>query len=470
MSTNDGMSRSRRVSAALGAVNTSDRPYQAMVLKRGTGELWRPDFSGKPNVIRIYPGLNPDNPTSFDPWRFSTRADDYGQWFFPVVTANVSCQASGLGRSWVLCHPLDNHYDMTRNPLVLMRNAVKMALNQKQPFAVNWLSLIQGGQGRGPELADPKESWLVQVALIEHKGNVYNPPRGGGADDDTVFMLLPVSAVTAIKSAMEQRKPEFRGDPDDIAGHFANGDPIAIDDGCFVVLFPRGKDPRNAPQNLGGFGQSRESRGGRDIIGYDCFLTKEWNGISATLSGYEDIVRAHVKNWEDVIHFPTDEEQVRYLEQVFRPFPDLLVYALEDVYGAVMDPSIRREGALRFGRGRQPEVAPAPAPAAPQQVAPVQAAPAPVAQQAASVQQAAPAQPARPRASGFGAPSQRSSESIDPPTSTPGTNLPGAVDSGPPVVRDAMAKQEDMANALNLVLRARQDAMRGGSVPRPASN
>jgi len=71
MSTNDGMSRSRRVSATVGAVNTSDRPYQTMVLKRGCGELWRPDFSGKPNVIRIYPGLNPDNPTVFDPWRFS---------------------------------------------------------------------------------------------------------------------------------------------------------------------------------------------------------------------------------------------------------------------------------------------------------------------------------------------------------------------------------------------------------------
>jgi hypothetical protein len=466
MSTNDGMSRSRRVSATVGAVNTSDRPYQTMVLKRGCGELWRPDFSGKPNVIRIYPGLNPDNPTVFDPWRFSTRADDYGQWFFPVVVANVSCQASGVGRSWVLCHPLDNRYDMSRNPLVLMRKAVKMALDQKQPFAVNWLSLIQGGQGRGAELADPKESWLVQVALIEHKGNVYNPPRGGGSDDDTVFMLLPISAVTSVKSAMDQRKPEFRGDPDDIAGHFANGDPIAIEDGCFVVLFPRGKDPRNAPQNLGGFGQSRDGRGGgRDIIGYDCFLTKEWNGISANLSGYEDIVRSHVKNWEDVIHFPTDEEQVRYLEQVFRPYPDLLVYALEDVYGSVMDPSIRREGALRFGRARQPEVAPAPVPvAAP--VAPQQVAPAAVPQPAPQ----APVQAAKPRSSGFGAPSHRSSESIDPPTSTPGTSLPGTTDSAPPVVKDALVNQDDMSNALNLVLRARQDAMRGGSVPRPAAN
>lgn len=455
---NDGLSRSRRVSATLGSLNTSDRPFQTMVLKRGQGELWRPDFSGKPNVFRIYPGLNPDNANEFDPWRFDTRPDNYGQWFFPVVTANVSCQASGQGRSWVLSHPLDNTYDMSRNPLVLMRNGVKAALNQKLPFSVNWLSLIQGGQGRGAELSEPKECWLVQVALMEHKGNTYNPPRGGGADDDTVFMLLPVSAVNAIKSAMEQRNPEYRGDPENIAAHYVNGDPIAIDDGCFVVVFPRGKDPRNATQATGGFGQSRDQgrAGGREVIGYDAFLAKEWNGISANLSGYEDIVRAHVKDWESVIHFPSNEEQVRYLEQVFRPYPDLLVYALDDAYGDLLDPSIRREGLVRLGRVRQPEVAPQPVVTQ----APVQAPAAPV--------QAA---PPRPRASGFGAPSNRSSESIDPPTNSLGTSTQGTPQpSGIPIVRNNLSDQDEMSNALNLVMRARQEAMRGGSVPRPASN
>ena len=462
MSTNDGMSRSRRVSATLSALNTSDRPFQTMILKRGYGELWRPDFNGKPNVFRIYPGLNPDNPVEFDPWRFDTRADNYGQWFFPIVTANVSCQASGMGRAWALCHPLDNRYDMSRNPLVLMRTAVKSALAQKQPFSVNWISMMQGGQGRGAELAEAKECWLVQVALLEHKGNTYNPPRGGGADDETVFMLLPVSAVQAIKSAMDQRNPEFRGDPEDIAGHYLHGDPIALNDGCFVVLFPKGKDPRNAQQHLGGFGQSRQSGSGREVIGYDAFLTKDWNGIGSNLAEYEDIVRAHVKNWEDAVYFPTNEEQVKYLEQVFRPHPDLLVYALDDVYGDVLDPTIRREGNIRLGRARSPEVAPvvqAPVAQAPVAQAPVQHVPA-----------AAPPAPARPRASGFGAPAPRSSESIDPPTNTPGTSFPGVQLAGAPVVRETLANQDDMSNALNLVMRARQEAMRGGSVPRPAGN
>lgn len=456
MSMNDGVSRSRRLSATLGNLNTSDRPFQTMVLKRGQGELWRADFSGKPNVFRIYPGYNPDNLNEFDPWRLSLRDSDYGQWFYPVVTANVSCQASGQGRSWVMSHPLDNSYDMTRNPLVLMRTAVKSALNQKLPFSVNWLSLIQAGKGRGEELAGPKECWLVQVALMEHKGNVYNPPRGGGADDETVFMLLTTSAVQAVKTAMEQRNHDFRGDHDDIAGHFVNGDPIALSDGAFVVLFPRGKDPRQADHRTGGFGNSREnsSGGGKEIIGYDAYLTKEWNGIGANLSAYEDIVRSHVKHWDDAINFPTNEEQVKMLEQVFRPYSDLLVYALDDTYGRLLDPNIRQEGLVRLGRSRPVEV--------------VQLVAQPVAAVTQTVPKGfgAPVAPA-PRAGGFGAPNTRSSESIDPPTNTHGISESPDV----PVVRNAtQGTNEATTNALELLARARRDAMRGGSVPKPANS
>jgi hypothetical protein len=335
-----------------------------------------------------------------------------------------------------------------------MRTAVKSALNQKLPFSVNWLSLIQAGKGRGEELAGPKECWLVQVALMEHKGNAYNPPRGGGADDETVFMLLTTSAVQAVKSAMEQRNHDFRGDHDDIAGHFVNGDPIALSDGAFVVLFPRGKDPRQADHRTGGFGNSRDSSsgGGKEIIGYDAYLTKEWNGIGANLSAYEDIVRSHVKHWDDAINFPTNEEQVKMLEQVFRPYSDLLVYALDDTYGRLLDPSIRQEGLVRLGRARPVEVAQ------------------PVARPVATVTQTAPkgfSAPvaSAPRAGGFGAPSTRSSESIDPPTNTHGISESPDV----PVVRNAtQGTNEATTNALELLARARRDAMRGGSVAKPA--
>lgn len=461
MQSNDNVSRSRRLSAAVGALNTSDRPFQSLVIKRGKGDLYRLDFSGKPNIFRIYPGLNPDNPSEFDPWRFNTGPDSYGQWFYPVVIANVSCQASGQGRSWVMADPHDSTYDMTRNPLVLMRNAVKSALTQKLPFSLNWLSLTQGGPGRGAELDAPKESWLIQVALMEQKGKVYNPPKGGGENDNTVFLMLTTSAVSALKSAMDVRKVDFRGDPEDIASHFENGDPIALNDGAFVVIFPKGQDPREAHSRSGGFGGSRDS-GSRDdrAKGYDAYLLKDYNGISANLSDFEDIVRQHVKNWEDVVHLPSNQEQVKYLEQVYRPFSDLLVYALDDAYGSFLDPSIRQEGLIKLGKGR-----PVPVDLPPEL---------PVSRPAAFGTQAkAPSQPpvqapqaAKPRASGFGAPVQRSSESPDVPTSTHGISESPDI----PVVRNSLSSQEDADAAMALVAKARRDAMRAANATRPASN
>ena len=142
------------------------------------------------------------------------------------------------------------------------------------------------------------------------------------------------------------------------------------------------------------------------------------------------------------------------LEQVFRPYSDLLVYALDDTYGRLLDPNIRQEGLVRLGRSRPVEV--------------VQLVAQPVAAVTQTVPKGfgAPVAPA-PRVGGFGAPNTRSSESIDPPTNTHGISESPDV----PVVRNAtQGTNEATTNALELLARARRDAMRGGSVPKPANS
>jgi hypothetical protein len=330
-----------------------------------------------------------------------------------------------------------------------MRNSVKSAISQKLPFAINWLGLINGGAGRGPELAPPKESWLVQCVLMEHGGKTFEIPKGFGPEDRTVFLVLPVSAVQALKRCMEARVPDFRGDPNDIAGHFVNGDPVSLDKGAYFVLFNREKDPRNANSRQGGFSAFAQPQGrGIEVKGYDAYMLNEYRGGPASLAGFESLVQSKVKPWHEAVNVSTDEEQVKFLEQVFRPFSDLLVYALEDTYGNVLDPKIRREGLVKLGRMRPvdpAEVVNNSAPMAPQ--ASAQTAPAP-----------APAQPAvNPFARAAAA--NRSNDGVD---------MRGISESpDTPVVRNSLSSDQDTANAMELVARARRESMRGGSVPRP---
>ena len=468
----DGIVRSRRLSAAIGAsANSSDSPFQSYVLKRGQGETMKPSWE-HPTIFRILPGLNPDNPAVLDPWRFSANTDDYGQWFYPVDIASVMCESNNkTSRTWVTRDPFDASYNMRNNPLVIMRSAIQSAYMQKLPICVNWLGLTKGGQGRGPELAPPKESWLVQCVIMEHNGKTFPVPKGFGPEDRTVFLVLTISAVQALKRCIELRNPDFRGDPIDIAGQFINGDPISLNAGAYITMFNRTKDPRNVPSRSGGFSAfaAQPSKDGITLPGYDAFVTKEYMGGSADLTEYEDIVLSKVRPWHEAVFIPTDEEQVKYLEQVYRPFSDLLVYALDDAYGAVLDPKIRREGLEKLGRGVSTSVnlvaepansQPFARPVAPVQ-APVSAAPvfkrvtAPAAPQPVAV-----AQP-------FGRPPvSRGSEAVENPTSTHGISESPDI----PVMRNSLGSDQDTANAMELVARARRESMRGGSVPRPGAN
>jgi hypothetical protein len=350
-----GVSRSRRLSAAMGTV--SESPWQMLILKKGKGEIVRPKFDDKPTVFRIFPGLDPDNPSQFDPWRFSAKPEDYGQWFIPVTCAlNIGATSANQAKTWLLHDPYDQHYDINTNPLVLVRRAIVNAKKNKMSQNFEWEPLTVGAKGKAAEIQPPKECWLVRAAIIQHNGENYfspNFPLGLEPDKPTKFVLLSKSAVDAVKAAMEEPNPVFNGDPEDINGRFINGDPVALDKGAFVVLFNKKFDPRGAASPASGQAQFARpaAQQGQDSWGsYAAYLTTNYHGNSPIYSAYTDFVRSHVKDWSEVLNVPTNEDQVKYLEQVLRPYPDLLVYALHDMYGHVMDKDICSEGFSRLNR------------------------------------------------------------------------------------------------------------------------
>lgn len=453
MSSDNVVSRSRRLSATV--ANVSESVYQDHILKRGVGQIVKPAWVNGISVFRILPGLNPDNTAQLDPWRFSANADDYGQWFYPVTCAiNVSTPANRGSKTWVLHDPFDTTYDISRNPVVLLRNAIFSAKKQGITQYFEWSTLTEGA--KGSPLDKPSACWLVRCVLIEDKDKTYyapNMPKGFDVSEPTQYMLLKKSAVDAMKAAMEERNPDFRGDPEDIAGQFSCGDPIALSKGAFVVMFNRENDPRKAVASGPRFGSSHGS-GKSEAKGYDCYLTSEYKNNSPVYDDYEVMLRHHIKDWSDCVHIPSTEEQIKYLEQILRPHPDLLVYGLDDEYGRMLDPNIRHEGLIRLGRTQVPVAVPA-APAPFRQTA----------QAAVSAHQAPPAQPAAAPKFGqrFNAPT-RSSESPDHPTNTHG------ISESPesPVVPSSLVTQEDEANARNLLARARRDVeQRGAGIPRP---
>ena len=328
------------------------------ILRKGAGELWKPAWDGSPTTIRVFPGLNPENPTEFEPWRFNTSDDGLGQWYWPItVIQNIG----NPGKTWVLYDPQDAAYDPQTNPVWMLRNAIDRAVRDRTDRP-GWAGMLRGGSGRGAMLDRPRDCILVQCAIMSYKNKLYAPPRGGGAPgtDSTVFFLLTPSARQAMMEAMNTRVEGYRGDPDHVAGHYLHGDPIDLDAGQYVTFYKLGHDPREqmrARQATTSFGQQAKGSGAGarsddDPVGFGCFLTPEFNGMPARLREVEAVVRAHVKPFWESVRIEPESVQVRWLEEGFQKEADAVVYALDEAYGQYLRPEYRERGLQMLGRGR----------------------------------------------------------------------------------------------------------------------
>lgn len=337
--------------------NDSGSNQGNFILKKGAGELWKPAWDGSPTTIRVFPGLSPDDPTQFDPWRFSTADDALGMWYYPItVVQNIG----NPGKSWVLYDPQDAAYDPQANPVWMLYNAIDRAVRDRTDRP-GWAGMLRGGAGRGALLDRPKDCLLVQCAIMSYKNKLYAPPRGGGAPgtDSTVFFLLTPSARKAMMEAMNTRLDGYRGDPDNVAGHYLHGDPVGLDAGQYVTFYKLGFDPREQVRNrpaASSFGQaakgSNDRRSDDDPIGYGCFLTGEFNGMPARLREVEGMVRSHVKPFWDTVRVEPESVQVRWIEEGFKNEADAVVYALDEAYGQHLRPEYRERGLAMLGRGR----------------------------------------------------------------------------------------------------------------------
>jgi|GEM_PF-2517243 len=433
----------RRYSFAEHGNTTQGQRQGKYIIKNNLADHWNPCYGDGVTVIRIYPQRNPEDTSgeSWDPYRFSAEYNAFGDWLrmYPAARSmgNPSCTFIMSDRSTGL---MENEKSL---PAWVLFDAIDQAVTNGQEQQ-GWAAMLKGGKGRGAMLPRPSEVYLVQCAIMQHKTQQYNPPKGFNPDDKPIVMELSQSAGLAMLAELNLVNEVAQPIEGDWESMFLSGDPISLDTGRFVTFYKLGDgDPRQAQvQEQGGWNAPQQGGvGGREKqIGYGCFLEPTFNGIPANLRAYEATVASKVCPWEDILWFPTVEEQANLLASSFPP--DVILYAFRD-HPEWIPETVRRTAVAATqvaapqaadqrqqpGAPAQPTAVTAPGvpPAGPAFPAAAPAgfgAPAPV---EAQPQAQAPAQP-----QGFGAPAP--AQAPMPGTAAPIVAAPAGPTGGPPPV------------------------------------
>lgn len=289
-------------------------------------------------TLRILPNFNPENPEELDPYVLPDgNPGDFARCYW-------TWRAGGdPSATFILFDPVeDQHYDMDANPAIRVYNAVRNVLRDDEHHP--WATHVKGGNNRGALLVPPKKCWFVQALIYEHGTNVYDTPKGAADDDKVCIVDLGKDAGSAMFRTMQKENDQWDGEPDDADARFQIGNPIDLESqsASFFRFYPleagapserERRQQRRAPASGGTLG-GRRSGGGlqaeeRTQIGFGVEMVEEFNGMSAVF-GEEDIdfLMDKIKPWDEVLKFPTDDEQAALLASRL-PY-DVLEYAWRD--------------------------------------------------------------------------------------------------------------------------------------------
>lgn len=302
----------------------------------------RPSWNASETVIRIFPGLDPNDPSKFEEGRVSEELGRYGNW----QCCYEAVRRFGEPGITMLLHDGTNpHYNAySQNPCWLLYRAIKDACEKGQGRP-EWFPLLNGSNSRGATLQRPTEIVLVQCAVMRHDSkDQYSDellPFGCNPADPTVVFELTKSVASELFNQIDLRlTDDWKGDS---GNNYKYGDPVAINDGVFIHIYERGTDPNPKlhqgaakPVNPTGWApRSNTGKGGKGkqaTYGYDVHLTKTLDGgdndIPASLTGNEEMVKSKVRPWGDILEFPTDEQQAHLINPLFPA--SAIVYAFRD--------------------------------------------------------------------------------------------------------------------------------------------
>lgn len=297
----------------------------------GVVDVWGLSWADNATTtVRILPVHNIENPAVWEPYRFSTEPNQFGDWLrsYPAVR-----KMGDPAVSFIYHDPQDQTVDPAMTPAWVLYRAVDSLVSQKAD--PGWGGYLRGGNNRGAQLPKPSQIYFLQCVIVSHKGKNYSPWKGSESDSKPVVLALSKSAAQALIAQLNEVTPGYNGDPNDYARSMKYGDPVSIDKGAFVTFYrikdgdPRVRNQQPAIPQQAAFGgvASRQSQE-QDDIGYECFIEPTYGGMLADLSGAAEQVRGKVRAWDDIIRIPTLEEQAMLLASKFPP--QMILYAWRD--------------------------------------------------------------------------------------------------------------------------------------------
>lgn len=301
---------------------SSQRGLQGMyVLRDGAGmQIFRPTWQGTRTVFRPFPGKDPEDPTRFDPFRLSDEDRDFGDW---IRRYDMAFSFGVPGITFILKDPLDKTVDDQQSPVWMLYRSITQAVKSGQGLPA-WNPLIFGATGRAAPLSAPKDGYLMQGILMEHKSVVQDPPRGCALEHQPVLLLMSQSAGEALIHKLSERNED---------GSYRWPDLVNLDAGMFIQFHQAGTQSQHAgaPRQMNATAKLGEGNAA-DNNRYEVEFLETYSGILPSYDGIHEVAAAHVKPWDDIVRIPTIEEQVRMLCGAGIP-ATAIVYALADAYG-----------------------------------------------------------------------------------------------------------------------------------------
>lgn len=329
---------------ATNATSNAANVYGNYILKRGAGEIRKPSWERTDTVVRFLPCWDAVG-QQWSPFRLSPGPMEYGDWLRRYDAVR------GFGENGItmlLNDPLVNDpYDLQTNPCTILYRAINTAIDNRQSQP-DWPALLKGGPGRRAPLSRNVPLYLARCAIFRIKSKDMatddRSPLGLAGGDPGYFLEMPKTVGEKLVALLETRNEDLSGfEPDDYDNVYAYGDIISLDKGAYVTIFEEGADPRtnqapapgSAPRQLavGGGGRGNyggDSSSGSKFKGYDMFISKEWNGYSASFNTpeLEQLIKSKQKPWEDCLQFFSHQEQAFLVQDGFPP--SAILYAWRD--------------------------------------------------------------------------------------------------------------------------------------------